>query len=113
MKLARLQPTVAKLKQPMQEWKPWQRTALSPKRLSGRALQTRNARIKLRDKYTCQVCKRLFLEDQLEIDHLIPLAQGGGEQDANLQSICKTFEGHQGCHAMKTARENAQIAASR
>jgi len=34
-----------------------------------------------------------------EVDHIIPVAQGGTDNDDNLQSLCKS------CHSKKTARE--------
>jgi 5-methylcytosine-specific restriction protein A len=56
-------------------------------------------RIKVRDRMTCQICGRVTLEG--EVDHRIPLAKGGTDEDANLQWLCKTP-----CHADKTVREN-------
>jgi hypothetical protein len=58
-----------------------------------RALMTSNYRekIKIRDKYTCQICglstnieKNLLLE----IDHIIPLSKGGITSEVNLQTLC-------------------------
>ncbi len=37
-----------------------------------------------------------------EVDHIIPLSQGGTHDEANLQSLCKP------CHSRKTARESNQ-----
>lgn len=71
-------------------------------RLRGRAAMKRTDRIKLRDRYTCQGCGRVTQE--LEVDHIVPLWQGGADVDANLQSLCA---GPDGCHAQKTAREAA------
>jgi 5-methylcytosine-specific restriction enzyme A len=34
-----------------------------------------------------------------EVDHIVPRAQGGTDDDNNLQSLCKS------CHSAKTARE--------
>jgi len=36
-----------------------------------------------------------------EVDHVIPLADGGDDDESNLQSLCKP------CHMAKTAREAA------
>lgn len=35
-----------------------------------------------------------------EVDHIVPLSQGGSNSFDNLQSLCKT------CHSIKTARED-------
>lgn len=34
-----------------------------------------------------------------ELDHIVPLAQGGTHDDRNLQGLCRS------CHQTKTARE--------
>jgi 5-methylcytosine-specific restriction protein A len=62
----------------------------------------RAARIKLRDRYTCQNCGRVALA--LDVDHRIPLWQGGPDTDGNLQCLCHD------CHAIKTAREAGERA---
>lgn len=54
--------------------------------------------VKLRDRYTCQVCGRVT--DQGEVDHVIPLSKGGTDSLANLAWLCATP-----CHADKSARE--------
>lgn len=46
----------------------------------------------------CMVCGMNVSE---EVDHIIPLSQGGAEMDAdNLQGICKA------CHSSKTVRDS-------
>jgi len=48
----------------------------------------------------CRACGLYFTEqDTLEVDHIIPKAQGGNESDANLQLL------HRHCHARKTAHD--------
>lgn len=79
--------------------KPYGNSKTADKRVTGRALQTRNSRVKLRDQYTCQECRRLFLPDELQIDHKVTLAAGGTESDDNLQSLCEP------CHEAKSLRE--------
>lgn len=37
-----------------------------------------------------------------EVDHVVPLADGGTDHPANYQSLCHT------CHAIKTAMENRE-----
>ena len=47
---------------------------------------------------TCQYCGTL--SDHLELDHIIPLWNGGSHIDANLQLLC--YE----CHKTKTISES-------
>jgi 5-methylcytosine-specific restriction protein A len=54
----------------------------------------------LRDQYTCQVCDRVT--DELEVDHITPLARGGSDDMSNLRAICVP------CHKTKTAREGGR-----
>jgi 5-methylcytosine-specific restriction protein A len=75
---------------------------LGPLRMGGRALQTRNARIALRDMYTCQACRRVTDKCEGEVDHRTPLALGGNDEPANLQWLCIE------CHRAKSKQENAQ-----
>lgn len=42
-----------------------------------------------------------------EVDHVIPLADGGADDDSNMQSLCRD------CHAAKTAAEAAARAKGR
>ena len=79
---------------------PWQKSELTPKRRTGEWLMKRNRRIKDRDQWTCQICGTPT--DQLEIDHIIPMFQGGEDEDSNLQSLCA---GPDGCHARKSKSE--------
>jgi 5-methylcytosine-specific restriction protein A len=88
--------------------KPWEKSALSPKRMSGRKLQTRNFRIKLRDRFTCQCgCGRIGTERELEIDHRVPLYDGGTEDDSNLQTMLIE------CHERKSQAERNEISKAR
>ena len=41
----------------------------------------------------------------MHVDHVVPLADGGPDVEANMQSLCIP------CHKMKTNRENARRAA--
>lgn len=55
-------------------------------------------RIMQRDYGLCQVCMRHGrVTPATEVDHLIPKAKGGTDEDANLRAICRP------CHAEKTA----------
>lgn len=64
----------------------------------GRPWRRKRERIFLRDGYTCQCCGRVTHE--LELDHIVNVAQGGTEDDSNLQSLCVP------CHKKKTAQES-------
>ena len=62
--------------------------------------QTR-PRILARDGYRCtyQVVGVRCAKRATDVDHIIPVSQGGGEGDENLASLC------QGHHRSKTGRE--------
>ena len=49
----------------------------------------------------CVICEeRGFVSPVEEVDHIVPIRQGGAEYDwNNLQSLCKS------CHARKSAKE--------
>lgn len=76
-------------------------------RLRGDTWMTIRRRILLRDKFACQSCGTVRMDN--EVDHRIPLEQGGTNQDDNLQTLCS---GPDGCHARKTKQE-AQSRAGR
>lgn len=66
----------------------------------GRPWRRKRDRVLDRDGRLCQPCKaagRLTLADQ--VDHVVPLAEGGSDDDSNLQAICG------GCHKAKTHAE--------
>lgn len=67
---------------------PWQRTR-KVQRVTGRALQRRNARIKLRDVYQCQNKQCGIVLTDGQVDHKVALAFGGSDDDDNLQYLCK------------------------
>lgn len=45
----------------------------------------------------CEQANRVTLAE--EVDHIVPLIEGGADDEANLQSLCVS------CHKAKTARE--------
>lgn len=53
-------------------------------------------RILRRDANICYVCHKA---GATEVDHIVPVSRGGGDEDMNLAAICKD------CHASKTGRE--------
>jgi 5-methylcytosine-specific restriction protein A len=81
--------------------KRFERRAFAHLRLTGRALQARNRRIQIRDGYSCQLCGRVCDKHEGEVDHKIPLSQGGADDDGNLQWLCK-----EPCHRIKSQRES-------
>ncbi|MBF6573744.1 HNH endonuclease [Nocardia farcinica] len=72
---------------------PWSR---EPDRYRGVSRATA-ARIRRRDKRTCQLCGK----PGWQVDHRIPVAAGGTDDDTNLWVLCD------GCHQAKTQAEAA------
>lgn len=72
-----------------------------PKRMNGRRGVERRKRIWLKDPH-CANCGRLVAMHQFELDHIVPLHQGGPDEDGNLQVLCN---GPDGCHDKKTREE--------
>lgn len=53
-----------------------------------------------RDKHLCQGCKRSGrIASGNHVDHIVPKAKGGTDDDCNLQTLCLT------CHDAKTAAD--------
>ena len=88
------------------------RTLMTPAgatpRIRGNSWLAIRRRILLRDAYTCQGCG--LVRSDHEIDHRVPLHMGGKNDDDNLQLLCRSTDGHEGCHARKT-RVEAEIRA--
>lgn len=57
---------------------------------------SRRVRVLTRDRWRCQRCGA---RSELEVDHLVPVAQGGSWEPENLWTLCR------GCHRMKTYRD--------
>ena len=72
-------------------------------RIRGGNWTTTSNRIKQRDHYICAGCGLVRQDHQ--VDHIIPLEQGGSNGDHNLQLLCKQYAGGKGCHAAKTKAE--------
>ena len=49
-----------------------------------------------RDGYTCQLCGKTYDTDNLEIDHIKPIAKGGKSTYDNLQTLCKRCNKNKG-----------------
>lgn len=75
-------------------------------RLRGRTLQRLRARMFAMDPL-CAECRRQGrVRKWDELDHIIPLFEGGSNDDHNLQGLC--YE----CHGIKTAEENLRAASA-
>jgi 5-methylcytosine-specific restriction protein A len=69
----------------------------------GRPWRRKRERILERDKYLCkctECIKNNLLTPADEVDHIIPISQGGSDDDSNLAAI-----NHE-CHKRKTAAEH-------
>ena len=55
--------------------------------------------IKKVNNFICQECKKKKPSEELEIDHIIPISEGGTNDHSNLHPICLE------CHKFKTSRE--------
>jgi 5-methylcytosine-specific restriction endonuclease McrA len=73
-------------------------------RVRGRAWMTQRQRVALAHNYQCAGCGRVWLSYRDQIDHIVPLEQGGSNDDSNLQPLCSE------CHETKTTREAQQRA---
>ena len=70
------------------------------KRKRGRAGMKDRERIRLRDEGLCQAClDRNVVTLGTQVDHVIPLHQGGPDTDANKRLLCEE------CHAEKTRED--------
>jgi len=45
-------------------------------------------RVARRDNNTCQICGRILLDREIEIDHIIPFSRGGTSNENNLRVTC-------------------------
>ncbi len=46
-------------------------------------------RVVRRDNNTCQICGKILLDRDIEIDHIIPFSKGGSSEESNLRVTCK------------------------
>lgn len=69
-------------------------------RIRGRAGCRMRERILKRDGYLCQGClRRGRVAVATDVDHILPLHQGGSNADSNQESLCRE------CHDQKSERE--------
>ncbi|MCB0865492.1 MAG: HNH endonuclease [Solirubrobacterales bacterium] len=79
--------------------KPWATSTRREKvKLSGSAEQARRRRILDRYMGCCHVCGKVGAD---QVDHVVPLSQGGADDEHNLAPIHA-----EPCHREKTARES-------
>ena len=74
------------------------------KRIRGRQLQTLRRRLFLINPL-CVLCERagrLSVATDLDLDHIVALVNGGGNEEENLQGLCAP------CHVDKTALDLGQ-----
>ena len=70
-----------------------------PKAASRYVPQRIKVRVALSQKFQCKKCSKP-LDEHFEMDHIIPVARGGGNNSENLQALCP------GCHRGKTVNDN-------
>jgi 5-methylcytosine-specific restriction protein A len=61
--------------------------------------RARRLRILTRDAFACAACSRVAYAKAAHVDHIVPLEEGGTDDDANLQVLCHA------CHGRKTREE--------
>jgi 5-methylcytosine-specific restriction enzyme A len=67
-------------------------------------------RILKRDLYTCRECGKRGATD---VDHDVPVAEGGTSDDSNLVTLCGPRSGPGSCHARKSTAEGNRAKARR
>jgi 5-methylcytosine-specific restriction endonuclease McrA len=68
-------------------------------RIRGRAWMKTRERVALAHDYRCAGCGCVWVPSRDQIDHAVPLEQGGSNDDSNLRPLCDD------CHKAKTADE--------
>uniref|UniRef100_A0A6M3MFW4 Putative homing endonuclease n=1 Tax=viral metagenome TaxID=1070528 RepID=A0A6M3MFW4_9ZZZZ len=70
-------------------------------RIRGDAWMATRRQVQQRDKFTCAACGAIRADH--EVDHRVPLEQGGSNDPTNLQLLCS---GVGLCHDLKTRQES-------
>lgn len=100
MKLNKLPPRIEPLYKPESGWTATNAGKSASERGYGYQWRKLRERIMHRDHGLCVPCKSVGVYTAAsEVDHITPKDQGGGDNEANLQAICKE------CHRDKTAVE--------
>lgn len=55
--------------------------------------KARRLRILRRDAFVCRACGRVVYGQSAHVDHIVPLEEGGTDDDANLQVLCQADHG--------------------
>lgn len=100
MRLTTLRPKVAMLGSRVQSV-----PTSSDRRITGRTLQNRRLRIWSKDPHCAQCGRLVAYPHGFELDHVVALANGGADTDANCQVLCI---GADGCHDAKTRSDLGQ-----
>lgn len=88
--------------------KPWSIDS-TPRKVTGRAWRKLRDAVLLRDRYTCRACGRIRPPSELACDHVVPLAKGGTDNLANLQTLCGVgADGGPSCHELKTLEDQGK-----
>jgi 5-methylcytosine-specific restriction endonuclease McrA len=106
MKLAMLRPRLQAVGNRLATLAPARPNVVERKR-GWAGVQDRN-RIRARDKGQCQQCireRRSHINNGFQVDHVVPLWDGGTDDDSNKETICDEH------HKIKTAREAKERAA--
>lgn len=88
-------------------------TNTAERRITGSRLQARRYRLWLASPVCAQCGQVVSYPSGFELDHKVPLYQGGADTEDNCQILCVRFElvnGQQvkaGCHAEKTQADGA------
>ena len=86
----------------IERWQPPKRRPRSTREKAhyvSKEWRAKRARILVRDAYTCKDCRLVVSGKDAHIDHIIPLEDGGTDDDANLATRCVS------CHSRKTIGE--------
>src|SRR5512139_3047893 len=63
-------------------------------------------RVMKRDRFTCTYCGESGQNAELEIDHIIPVAQGGSHHISNLTTACRMCNQKKGTRIVTTHHSN-------
>jgi hypothetical protein len=59
-----------------------------PRRVGRRIPRAVMLRVVRRDNNQCQTCGRVLKDDEIEFDHIIPVAKGGSSEEQNVRVAC-------------------------
>ena len=79
---------------------------VASRRVTGRSLQNKRWQLWKKNPH-CAMCGRLVAYPYgFDMDHVVPLALGGADDESNVQILCN---GPEGCHAAKTRQDLADM----